>query len=250
MRTVKEFVKSLCYLAVLVCTCYYLIHHELPAILSVYKGNISQLISAWSLFTLKTVLAFLAWSVFVLIADFIAEYFLHFKDLKMDKHEVKQEHKETDGNPQIKSARRRAHMEILSGEERAAIRNSEVILANPTHIAIGIYFNPEVAMLPFIALRCTNMKARAAIAYAELTGVPVIRYVSLTRKLFRDYKQYSFISINDEALMEVINILIWLRQVENAEVSAFEQADINVSNDMPAQVHQHSSTEQEKRPDQ
>ena len=134
----------------------------------------------------------------------------------MDKHEVKQEHKESDGNPQIKSARRRAHQEILSGEEMAAVRNSRVVMANPTHIAIAIYFNPEVASLPFIALRCTNMKAKAAIAYAEEIGVPVVRNIPLARRLYCTYSQYSFISLNDDVLLDVMDILIWLRQVETA----------------------------------
>ncbi|WP_224718553.1 EscU/YscU/HrcU family type III secretion system export apparatus switch protein [Pectobacterium versatile] len=218
MQTVKEFVKSICYLIVFICTCYSLVHNDLKQILNIYNGNIVQLISVWSALTVKAVLVFIAWALCVLVADFIAEYFIHFRDIKMDKHEVKQERKENDGNPEIKSARRRIHQEILSGEEMAAIRNSEVVLANPTHIAIAIYFNPEVAMLPFIALRSTNMKARAAITYAEKIGVPVIRHILLTRRIYHAYPQYCFISMNDDVLMDVMDILIWLRQVEAAGI--------------------------------
>ncbi len=79
--------------------------------------------------------------------------------MKTDKHEVKQERKELDGNHEIKRARRRAHHEILSDEEQTAIRNSEVVMANPTHIAVAIYFNMDVAYLPFISLRYSKMKA-------------------------------------------------------------------------------------------
>lgn len=216
MRTIKDLVKSICYLVVFAATCYSLINNDLRQALTLYRTDIAGLIACWVSLTLKAVLVFIGWSVFVLIADFIVEYFLHFKDLKMDKHEVKQERKESDGNPQIKSARRRAHQEILSGEEMAAVRNSEVVMANPTHIAMAVYFNPEVASLPFIALRCTNMKAKAAIAYAEEIGVPVVRNIPLTRRLYRTYSQYSFISLNDDVLIDVMDILIWLRQVETA----------------------------------
>lgn len=225
MRTVKELVKSVCYLIVFAATCYSLIHNDLRQALTLYRADIAGLIACWVSLTLKAVLVFIGWSVFVLIADFIVEYFLHFKDLKMDKHEVKQERKESDGNPQIKSARRRAHQEILSGEDMAAVRNSEVVMANPTHIAMAIYFNPEVASLPFIALRCTNMKAKAAIAYAEKIGVPVVRNIPLTRRLYRTYSQYSFISLNDDVLIDVMDILIWLRQVEAAGMTQMAAAD-------------------------
>ncbi|HEY1844466.1 MAG TPA: EscU/YscU/HrcU family type III secretion system export apparatus switch protein [Buttiauxella sp.] len=224
MRTVKELVKSLCYLIIFAVTCYNLVHDDLRQALTLYRTDMAGLIACWVALTVKAVLVFIGWSVFVLLADFIVEYFLHFKDMKMDKHEVKQERKESDGNPQIKSARRRAHQEILSGEEMAAVRNSEVVMANPTHIAMAIYFNPEVASLPFIALRCTNMKAKAAIAYAEKIGVPVVRNIPLTRRLFRTYDQFNFISLNDDVLIDVMDILIWLRQVETAGMTLMAPA--------------------------
>lgn len=225
MRTIKELVKSICFLIVFAATCYSLIHNDLRQALTIYQTNIAGLINCWIRLALKAVLVFIGCSVLVLIADFIAEYFLHFKDLKMDKHEVKQEYKENEGNPEIKGARKRAHQEILSGEEMAGIRNSEVVMANPTHIAMAIFFNPEVAHLPFIALRCSNTKARAAIAYAEKIGVPVVRNIPLTRRLYHTYSQYNFISLEDEALVDVMNILIWLQQVEIAGMPPIEAVE-------------------------
>ncbi len=225
LRTVKDFVKSFLYLGVLFGTCYTIINNELKNIISVYHGTLIQLIPYWVSITIKSILLFVSWSLLVLLAEFIVEYFLYIREMKMDKHEVKQERKELDGNPEIKRARRRAHHEILSSEERTAIRNSEVIMANPTHIAVAIYFNMDVAYLPFISLRCSNMKAQAAIAYAEKEGVPVVRDVKLARKLYRNYTAYSFISLNDDALMAVMDILIWLRRVEVEELNAFDVND-------------------------
>ncbi|QZN95242.1 EscU/YscU/HrcU family type III secretion system export apparatus switch protein [Symbiopectobacterium purcellii] len=221
LRTAKDFVKSLLYLGVLFGTCYTLIVNELKYILSVYHGTLMQLITYWVSVTIKSILLFILWSLLVLLAEFIVEYFLYIKEMKMDKHEVKQERKELDGNPEIKRARRRAHHEILSSEERTAIRNSEVIMANPTHIAVAIYFYMDVAYFPFISLRCSNMKAQAAIAYAEKEGIPVVRDVKLARRLYNSYTAYSFISINDDALMAVMDILIWLRRVEIEELDTF-----------------------------
>jgi len=216
IRTVKELIKSILYLIVFVITGYILIQNDLRQALAVVHSDLNELIIQWVALAFKAVMTFMICSLIILIADFMVEYFLHFKDLKMDKHEVKRERKENDGNPEIKDARRRIHQEILSGEEMSAIRNSEVVLANPTHIAIAVYFNPEVASLPFIALRSTHQKARAAIAYAEKIGIPVVRDIALTRRIYKTYSQYSFISLNDESLMKIMNILIWLRQVEMA----------------------------------
>lgn len=221
LRTVKEFVKSILYFFVLTATCYTLVSNELKNILMVYHGTLMQLITYWVSVTIKTILLFVLWSLLVLLAEFIVEYFLYIKEMKMDKHEVKQERKELDGNPEIKRARRRAHHEILSGEEKSAIRNSEVVMANPTHIAVAIYFNMDVALFPFISLRCSNLKAQAAIAYAEKEGIPVVRDVKLARRLYNSYSVYSFISINDDALLAVMDILVWLRRVEFEELDTF-----------------------------
>jgi len=216
IRTVKELIKSILYLIVFVITSYILIENDLKQALAVVHADLNGLITQWVTLAFNAVMTFMICSLIILVADFMVEYFLHFKDLKMDKHEVKRERKENDGNPEIKGARRRLHQEILSGEEMSAIRNSEVVMANPTHIAIAIYFNPEVASLPFIAFRSTHQKARAAIAYAEKIGIPVVRDIALTRRIYKTYRQYSFISLNDESLMKIMNILIWLREVEMA----------------------------------
>ncbi|MBS0846928.1 EscU/YscU/HrcU family type III secretion system export apparatus switch protein [Citrobacter sp. JGM124] len=225
MRTLKEFVKSICYLVVFTLVCYFLVKNDLKKVLSVVHAGLHELVFLWVSLAFKSVMVFITFSLVILIADFIVEYFLHFKDLKMDKHEVKRERKENDGNPEIKGARRRIHHEILSGEEMSAIRNSEVVMANPTHIAIAIYFNPEVAMLPFIALRTTHQKAKAAIAYAEKIGVPVVRDIPLTRRIYKSYRQYSFISLDDDVLMKIMNILIWLRQVEVAGMDISQETE-------------------------
>jgi type III secretion protein U len=103
MRTVKELVKSLCYLVVFAVTCHSLIQQDLRQALTLYRADMPGLVAVWVALAVKAVVVFIAWSIFVLLADLLVEYFLHFKDMKMDKHEVKQEHKESDGNPQIKA---------------------------------------------------------------------------------------------------------------------------------------------------
>lgn len=232
VRTIKELVKSVLYLIVFFVTGYILIKNDLKQALAVVHGSLDELISHWVTLAFNSVITFIACALIVLIADFITEYFIHFKDIKMDKHEVKRERKENDGNPEIKGARRRLHHEILSGEEMSAIRNSEVIMANPTHIAIAIYFNPEVASLPFVALRATNQKAKAVIAFADKIGIPVVRDVPLTRRIYKSYRQYSFISLDDEVLIKIMNVLIWLKQVEAAGIEG-----VSLQPDVPNSVN-------------
>ncbi|EKC7685911.1 EscU/YscU/HrcU family type III secretion system export apparatus switch protein [Salmonella enterica] len=219
VKTVKDLIKSICYLVVLLFTCYFFVHNVFfKYVLSGANTDLITMTHIWATVTEKIIFIFLMLSLVVLVANMLAEFFIHYKELKMERHEVRQEFKENEGNPEIKNTRKRIHRDILSGSEKIAIRNSGVIMANPTHIAIGIYFNPDVAIFPFITLRCSNVKAKAAIAYAEKIGIPVVRNKKIARKLYKSYTQYSFISARDEVLIAVMDILIWLKQVESIEL--------------------------------
>ncbi|MBY0446988.1 MAG: EscU/YscU/HrcU family type III secretion system export apparatus switch protein, partial [Burkholderiales bacterium] len=164
---------------------------------------------------LSLVLTCMGCIVLILVLDALAEYFLHMKDMKMDKQQVKTEHKEQDGNPEIKSKRREVHQEILSEQIKSDVSNSKLIIANPTHIAIGIFYKPEIIGVPFISLIETNQRALAVRAYAKKVGVPVIRNIALARRLLKTHRRYSFIQV--EEIEEVLRLLAWLDQVENAD---------------------------------
>ncbi|MCY1311541.1 Surface presentation of antigens protein SpaS [compost metagenome] len=89
-----------------------------------------------------------------------------------------------------------------------------MIIANPTHIAIGVYFRPEITVLPFISLMETNQRALAVRAYANKVGVPVINDPALARRIYKTHQRYSFLQVQE--VEEVLRLLIWLEQVEQA----------------------------------
>ena len=88
LKTVKEFVKAILY------------------IILFFFADIISLLSDWGEMLFLLILYCLGSMIIVLIFDFIAEYFLFMKDMKMDKQEVKREYKKQEGNPEIKSKRR------------------------------------------------------------------------------------------------------------------------------------------------
>ncbi|WP_413735584.1 EscU/YscU/HrcU family type III secretion system export apparatus switch protein [Sodalis sp. RH21] len=214
LRTIKDTVKSLLYLLSFACAIVITWHNHKVLLFSQVHGDTAAIVDIWSKLLLSLVLTCLACILLVSLLDAIADYFLHIKELKMDKQEVKREMKEQDGNPEVKAKRRQIHMEILSEQTKADIRNSQFIIANPTHIAIGIYFNPEIVPAPFISVLECNQRALAVRTYAEKVGVPVIRDISLARKIYKTHRIYSFIGL--EELDEVLRLMTWLRQVENA----------------------------------
>ncbi|WP_279205317.1 EscU/YscU/HrcU family type III secretion system export apparatus switch protein [Obesumbacterium proteus] len=216
LRTLKDTVKALLYLTMFVIAIMVFWHKHKNLLFAQLNGDLSSMAAIWRELLLSLVLTCLGCITVVLLLDALAEYFLFMKDMKMEKEEVKRERKEQDGNAEIKSRRREMHMEILSEQVKSDIENSRLIIANPTHIAIGIYFKPDLLPIPLISVRETNQRALAVRAYAENVGVPIVTDVKLARRIFASHRRYDFISL--EEVDSVLRLLVWLEQVENAGV--------------------------------
>ncbi|EJD6601903.1 EscU/YscU/HrcU family type III secretion system export apparatus switch protein, partial [Providencia rettgeri] len=158
------------------------------------------------------IVVFLSVALLIILVDMITEFFLFIKNLKMEKQEVKKEYKDNEGDPHIKSARRGLHQELLSEEVKSNVRNSTFVMANPTHIAMLIYYDSDIAPLPFLLSKSRGMQAKAIIKYAEQQGVPVVRDIPLARNIWRLYKKDSF--IDENGLEEIMQIISWLIRVE------------------------------------
>ncbi|WP_130833486.1 EscU/YscU/HrcU family type III secretion system export apparatus switch protein [[Erwinia] mediterraneensis] len=226
LRALKDIVKCCLYLCSFIVAGKIFWEQKKGLLLSQLHASPRQLLIIWAdLFHTLIMLCFVCLLV-ILLLDMVAEYLLHIKDLKMDKREVKLEHREQEGNPEIKSKRRSMHQELLSEQLKSDIENSKVIIANPTHIAIGIFQNPEICLIPFISVKESNQRALAVRAWAEKCGVPVVEDIRLARKIYKTHERYSFVQFDE--LEEVLRLLLWLEEVEKAwskEISHGQQQD-------------------------
>ncbi len=106
------------------------------------------------------------------------------KKLMMSKDEVKREHKESEGDPQQKAARERAHQEMLSSATVGNVKNASVIIVNPVHIACALkYEETEGDDAPTLVASGHGDLARRIVEAAHHYGVPVLRDIPLARAL-------------------------------------------------------------------
>ncbi len=214
MKTIKELIKALLYLTVFF-TVLLLFYKEFRhVILSLIYAQAASVSAIWLKLGIKLILLCLCAFLFIILLDALADYYFYIKNLRMDKHEVKQEYKEQESSAEVKSRRRDLQYELLSAQDSNDVDQSNFILANPTHIAIGIYINPNISHLPFVSMVKTDARALAVIAYAEKNHVPVIRDKPLTRRLYKTVKPYTFIPA--DMIEDVLRIVLWLQEVEMA----------------------------------
>jgi flagellar biosynthesis protein FlhB len=222
LRVVKDLVRATLYTvlaALFVVTAWKLFA---PEIFSQVHMPPRQLAAVWRDVAFDAAIGLmLALAPIYLLCGFI-DYKLHVRELKMEKFEVKQERKENEGNPEIKRRRRDIHVE-LSGQVQADVAGSSVILANPTHIAVGIYLHSTEIPMPLVSVREQGQRARAVIALAEKLGVPVVRDIPVARAVYARSKRYRF--LDAELIEPVVRILLWLRDVERAGAETPARAD-------------------------
>jgi len=102
---------------------------------------------------------------------------------RMTKDEVKREHRESEGDPEVKAARRRAHQEALAGSMIAAVKDATVLIVNPTHLATALRYQENEDEAPTVLAHGEGDLARRLIEAAHAYNVPVVRDVPVAHAL-------------------------------------------------------------------
>ena len=147
------------------------------------------------------------------------------KDLKMTKEEVKREQKDQNGNPQIKGKRQEFHRSLINESDTSDVKRSSVILANPTHLAVGIYFDIKEAPIPMVSIKHEDKMAFEVFRVAKENNIPIIRNKKLTRAIYKSTNRYELIL--DENLIKVLYLLHWLEQIEY-QLPMYDERDVDV----------------------
>jgi type III secretion protein U len=126
---------------------------------------------------------------FLAVLDVVVTRRAWTKKLMMTKEEVKREHKESEGDPQLKAARERAHHEMLASATIANVKTATVVIVNPTHLACALRYDEkkddgeEGDDAPVVVATGQGDLARKIVEAAHQYGVPVVRDVPLARAL-------------------------------------------------------------------
>ena len=137
--------------------------------------------------------------------------------MMMEKFEVKQEYKDTEGDPHIKSKRRQTAQEIAYQEGPSSVKRAKAVITNPTHIAVAIEYHAENEPAPRILTMGQGAVADMIMKLAQEYGVPLMRNVPLAQTLFKKGKISEFIP--EETYQAVAEILRWLEGLESFETA-------------------------------
>jgi flagellar biosynthesis protein FlhB len=153
-----------------------------------------------------------ACALFVLAAaDYGYQFWRTNQDMKMTKEEVKEETKNTEGNPQVKLQRRRKQIANAKRKMLAEVPKADVVVVNPTHIAVALRYDKKTMKAPRIVAKGSRLNALKIREIAREHQVPIVENVPLARLMFK----YGRVGgeIPAEFYAAVAEILAWVYRV-------------------------------------
>jgi flagellar biosynthesis protein FlhB len=107
------------------------------------------------------------------------------KKLMMSKQEVRQEHKDSEGDPQVKARLRRLQREVMRRRMMAEVPKASVVVANPTHYAVALRYDPATNPAPVVVAKGADFLALKIRETADRHGVPIVENPPLAQALYR-----------------------------------------------------------------
>ena len=120
--------------------------------------------------------------------DYMIQVWDFSKQTRMTKQEAKQEHREREGDPQLKARIRSIQREMSRRRMMAAVKKADVIVTNPTHIAVALVYDRKKMAAPRVVAKGADFIAQKIKQVAREAGVPLVENVPLARTLFKTVK--------------------------------------------------------------
>ncbi len=147
------------------------------------------------------------------LLDYLYQRYEHNKGLKMTKQEVKEEYKQVEGNPQIKSKIKEKQRQISMRRMMQDVPKADVIITNPTHFAIAIKYDPSISDAPLVVAKGMDIIAQRIKEIASENNVPMVENKPLARSLY-DAVQVGQI-IPQDMYQAVAEVLAYVYQINN-----------------------------------
>jgi flagellar biosynthetic protein FlhB len=109
----------------------------------------------------------------------------HEQSLKMSRYELREELKQSEGDPQVRMRFRRAHREIAKRRMLGEVARADVVLTNPVHVAVALRYRPEESAAPRVVAKGADALAARIKDAARAAGVPIVERRALARALYR-----------------------------------------------------------------
>lgn len=184
LQSLVELLKSLLKIAIIIIVIYNEFKEKWQTILLVYQMPLMQAVLMAGDMLINIGLKIALIFIVVAAADYIFQRWKHHEDLKMTKQEIKDEFKNTEGDPQIKGKIRQRMMEASRRRMMQDLPKADVVITNPTHYAVAIRYDTSIADAPFVVAKGVDYLAQKIKEVAKEHHIEIMENKPLARSLY------------------------------------------------------------------
>ena len=183
-RKLFELLKSILKLAVMAIIIITYFPGRQESLFLLYDMSLKQAIGLMGNFIIDLGLRIAAAYMVIAFADLIYQRRKFTKDMMMTKQEVKDEYKNTEGNPEVKSAQKRRMMQASRRRMMQELPKADVVITNPTHYAVAIKYDAETSEAPIVVAKGADYMAQKIKEVAKENNVEIVENKPLARMLY------------------------------------------------------------------
>jgi len=183
VRSFLELGKSILKLMIMVYVIYYVIQDHSLLFLSLVQAEVTDLARLTGSLTFRILIYVGGIMLAISFFDLYYQHWQHRKNLMMTKHEVKEEHKQSEGNPQTKSRLRSIQRSMWRQRMMSQVPKADLVITNPTHFAVALAYNDTMAA-PQLLAKGKDLMAQRIIKIARKHQIPIVPNPPLARALY------------------------------------------------------------------
>lgn len=213
LKTLVELIKSLIKISIAGYLIYDVMYNSIPILIKTVSMPMGSSLLVFNEFLMEVLIKVGLFFVAVAVMDFAYQKYNFGKEMMMEKFEIKQEYKNSEGDPQIKGKRKQIAQEIAYEQgPSGGVKNASAVVTNPTHLAVAIGYEKGVDAAPYILGMGKDIVAEQMILVAKKHNIPIVRNIKLAHNLWDNAEIYEYIPEDTyEAVAKILRFIASLQ---------------------------------------
>jgi flagellar biosynthetic protein FlhB len=218
LKSLVELVKSLLKIVIVGGVAYAIIDKEMHYFPSLMKHSVVDILLFIASATFKIFIYVSLVLIILAVLDYVYQRYQHEKSIKMTKQEVKDEHKQSEGDPKIKARIRSVQLEMAQRRMMEAIPEADVVITNPTHLALAVKFDAKEMTAPTVLAKGSGFMAERIKEVAREHHIPIVEDKPLAQAMFKMVEIGDYIPV--ELYRAVAEVLAYVYRLKGQYASA------------------------------
>lgn len=217
LRAIVELIKNLLKIAIITGIIYSQIKKRIGELMQLFDVEVKSAVVYLCSSVFSIVITICIIFILIGILDFFYQWWEYEKNLKMTKHEVKEEYKQMEGDPQIKGAIKQKQRQMSQARMMQDVKTADVVVRNPTHFAVAIRYDPDKDRAPIVVAKGMDYVALKIIDIAAENDVILQENKPLARALYHEVDVG--MEIPEEFYRPVAEILAFVYDLKQKKLS-------------------------------